>query len=35
MGLHKAGPLKRWVIDRLAFPVQDRHNIVVALGRKR
>ena len=35
MGLHKAGPLKRWVLDRLAFPVEDRHNIVVALGRKR
>jgi SAM-dependent methyltransferase len=35
MGLHKAGPLMRWVLDRIAFPVQDRHNIVVALGRKR
>ncbi|WP_165253016.1 class I SAM-dependent methyltransferase [Paludisphaera soli] len=35
MGLHKAGPLKRWLIDRLAFPVKDSHNIVVALGRKR
>jgi ubiquinone/menaquinone biosynthesis C-methylase UbiE len=35
MGLHKAGPLKRWLLDRLAFPVQDAHNIVVALGRKR
>jgi SAM-dependent methyltransferase len=35
MGLHKAGPLKRWALDRLAFPIADRHNIVVALGRKR
>jgi SAM-dependent methyltransferase len=35
MGLHRAGPLKRWLLDRLAFPVQDSHNIVVALGRKR
>jgi SAM-dependent methyltransferase len=35
MGLHEAGPLKRWAIDRLAFPVEDKHNIVVALGRKR
>ncbi|MDG3004701.1 class I SAM-dependent methyltransferase [Paludisphaera mucosa] len=35
MGLHKAGPLKRWLINRLAFPVEDAHNIVVALGRKR
>jgi SAM-dependent methyltransferase len=35
MGLPKAGPLKRWVLNRLAFPIEDRHNIVVALGRKR
>lgn len=35
MGLHKAGPVKRWAIDRIAFPVEDRHNIVVALGRRR
>jgi hypothetical protein len=34
MGLHKAGPFKRWLIDRLAFPVKDSHNIVIALGRK-
>ncbi|MFO0908910.1 MAG: class I SAM-dependent methyltransferase [Isosphaeraceae bacterium] len=34
MGLHKAGPLKRWLINRLAFPVEDRHNIVIALLRK-
>ena len=35
MGLHKAGPVKRWLLNRLAFPVRDSHNIVVALGRKR
>lgn len=35
MGLHRAGPIKRWFLDRLAFPVEDSHNIVVALGRKR
>jgi SAM-dependent methyltransferase len=35
MGLHRAGPMKRWLLDRLAFPVRDSHNIVVALGRKR
>jgi ubiquinone/menaquinone biosynthesis C-methylase UbiE len=35
MGLHKAGPLKRWVLNRLAFPVLDKHNIVIVLGRKR
>ena len=35
MGLHRAGPMKRWLLNRVAFPVQDSHNIVVALGRKR
>ncbi len=34
MGLQKAGPLKRWLLNRLAFPVKDTHNIVIALGRK-
>jgi SAM-dependent methyltransferase len=34
IGLHRAGPLKRWVLDRLVFPVMDSHNIVIALGRK-
>lgn len=35
MGLHRAGPIKRWLMDRLVFPIEDRHNIVVALGRRR
>jgi ubiquinone/menaquinone biosynthesis C-methylase UbiE len=35
MGLHEAGLVKRWLIDRLAFPVEDKHDIVIALGRKR
>jgi SAM-dependent methyltransferase len=35
MGLHRAGPMKRWLLNRLAFPVRDSHNIVIALGRKR
>lgn len=35
MGLQKAGPIKKWFLNRLAFPLQDKHNIVVALGRKR
>lgn len=35
MGLHRAGPLKKWVLNQIAFPVNDAHNIVVALGRKR
>jgi SAM-dependent methyltransferase len=35
MGLHEAGPAKRWLLNRLIFPVADKHNIVIALGRKR
>jgi SAM-dependent methyltransferase len=35
MGLHRAGPVKRWAFNRLVFPVRDSHNIVVVLGRKR
>jgi ubiquinone/menaquinone biosynthesis C-methylase UbiE len=35
MGLHEAGPVQRWLLNRLAFPVKDAHNIVIALGRKR
>ena len=35
MGLHRAGPVKRWALNRLLFPVHDSHNIVVVLGRKR
>ncbi len=35
MGLHRAGPMKRWLLNHLAFPVKDSHNIVIALGRKR
>jgi len=35
LGLHQAGLLKRWALNRLIFPVEDSHNIVVVLGRKR
>jgi SAM-dependent methyltransferase len=35
MGLHRAGPVKRWAFNRLVFPLRDSHNIVVVLGRKR
>jgi SAM-dependent methyltransferase len=35
LGLPKAGPVKRWLLNRLVFPVMDSHNIVIALGRKR
>ncbi len=34
MGLHRAGPVTRWLLNWLAFPVMDSHNIVIALGRK-
>jgi hypothetical protein len=34
MGLHRAGPITRWLLNRLAFPISDSHNIVIALGRK-
>jgi hypothetical protein len=34
IGLHKAGAVKRWLLNRLVFPVRDSHNIVIALGRK-
>jgi SAM-dependent methyltransferase len=35
VGLHKAGPVLRWLIDRLAFPVRDCHRIAIVLARKR
>ncbi len=34
LGLHRAGPVQRWLLNRLVFPVADSHNIVIALGRK-
>jgi ubiquinone/menaquinone biosynthesis C-methylase UbiE len=34
MGLNEASRAKRWLINRLIFPVKDSHNIVIALGRK-
>ncbi len=34
VGLHKAGFLKRWALNRLVFPLKDRHSIVIALARK-
>jgi SAM-dependent methyltransferase len=33
-GVHKAGAAKRWLLNRLVFPIVDAHNIVIALGRK-
>jgi ubiquinone/menaquinone biosynthesis C-methylase UbiE len=34
LGLQRAGAVKRWLLDRLVFPMKDSHNIVIALGRK-
>jgi ubiquinone/menaquinone biosynthesis C-methylase UbiE len=34
IGLHKAGLIKRWLLNRFVFPVTDSHNIVIVLGRK-
>jgi SAM-dependent methyltransferase len=34
IGLHKAGFLKRWAINRLIFPLQDHHSIAIVLARK-
>jgi SAM-dependent methyltransferase len=34
LGLHRASPVKRWLLNRLVFPVTDSHNIAIALGRK-
>jgi SAM-dependent methyltransferase len=34
MGLHKAGPVTRAVMNSLVFPVRDHHSIVLALAQK-
>jgi len=34
LGVHKAGALTRWLLDRLHFPVKDHHSIAIVLGRK-
>jgi SAM-dependent methyltransferase len=34
LGLHKASPVVRAVLNKLLFPMQDYHNIVVALAQK-
>ncbi len=34
IGLHKAGALTRWLLNRLVFPIQDHHNIEIVLARK-
>jgi hypothetical protein len=34
LGLHKAGPLKRTLVNLLCFPIDDRHDIEIILARK-
>jgi SAM-dependent methyltransferase len=34
LGLHRAGALTRWLLNRLVFPLQDHHRIAVVLARK-
>ena len=34
VGLHKAGFIKRWLINRLIFPLKDHHSIAITLARK-
>jgi SAM-dependent methyltransferase len=34
VGLHKAGFLKRWLMNRLIFPLKDHHSIAITLLRK-
>ncbi len=33
-GLNRAGALTRWLLNRLAFPIHDHHNIAIVLARK-
>jgi SAM-dependent methyltransferase len=32
--LHEAGAIKRWLMNRLFFPITDHHSIVIVLARK-
>jgi len=34
LGVHKSGAIKRWLANRLLFPLQDHHDIVIVLARK-
>jgi hypothetical protein len=34
LGLHRAGPALRMLLNTLVFPVEDHHSIVIALARK-
>jgi SAM-dependent methyltransferase len=34
IGLHRAGFLTRWLLNRLIFPLKDNHSIAIALARK-
>src|SRR5262249_40887350 len=34
LGLHKAGAVKKWMLNLSTFPVEDRHNIEIVLAQK-
>jgi SAM-dependent methyltransferase len=34
LGLHQAGALTRWLLNRLVFPLEDCHRIAIVLARK-
>ncbi len=34
-GLHKAGPITRWFMNRFIFPEKDLHSIAIVLARKK
>jgi SAM-dependent methyltransferase len=34
IGMQKLGPVARWLLNRLYFPIHDHHSIVIALARK-
>jgi SAM-dependent methyltransferase len=34
IGLQKLGPVTRWLLNRLYFPIHDHHRIVIALAKK-
>lgn len=34
IGLHKAGAITRWMLNRFCFPLKDHHSIAIVLARK-
>ena len=34
LGVHKAGPIMRWLANRFFFPIHDHHRIAIVLAQK-